>query len=63
MIRRVGWFTQQDPIKLSGGESLFRFANSVQTWTDVFGLFGIPIFGISDNTARNLENQFQAERY
>lgn len=59
MIRRVGRFTQQDP----GGESLFRFANSVQTWTDVFGLFGIPIFGISDNTARNLENQFQAERY
>ena len=45
-----------------GGESLYRFANSVQTWTDVFGLSGIPIFGISDIAARNLENQFQAEQ-
>lgn len=59
----IGRFTQQDPIKLLGGESLYRFANSVQTWTDVFGLSGIPIFGISDNAARNLENQFQAERF
>ena len=59
----IGRFTQQDPIKLLGGESLYRFANNVQTWTDVFGLSGIPIFGISDNAARNLENQFQAERF
>ena len=59
----IGRFTQQDPIGLAGGESLYRFANSVQTWIDVFGLSGIPIFGISDNAARNLENQFQAERF
>ena len=59
----IGRFTQQDSIKLLGGESLYRFANNVQTWTDVFGLSGIPIFGISDNAARNLENQFQAERF
>lgn len=59
----IGRFTQQDPIGLAGGESLYRFANSVQTWIDVFGLSGIPIFGISDIAARNLENQFQAERF
>lgn len=35
----------------------------MQTWTDVFGLSGILIFGISDNAAKNLENQFQAERF
>ena len=58
----IGRFTQQDPIGLAGGESLYRFANSVQTWIDVFGLSGIPIFGISDIAARNLENQFHTEQ-
>ncbi|MCL9778623.1 RHS repeat domain-containing protein [Neisseria subflava] len=58
----IGRFTQQDPIGLAGGESLYRFANSVQTWIDVFGLSGIPIFGISDIAAKNLENQFHTEQ-
>ena len=41
---------------------MYRFANNVQTWTDVFGLSGIPIFGISDIAAKNLENQFHTEQ-
>ena len=58
----IGRFTQQDPIGLAGGESLYRFANSVQTWIDVFGLSELQLFGISDIAAKNLENQFHTEQ-
>ena len=58
----IGRFTQQDPIGLAGGESLYRFANSVQTWIDVFGLSDLQLFGISDIAAKNLENQFHTEQ-
>lgn len=34
----IGRFTQQDPIRLAGGESLYRFAPNVMGWQDALGL-------------------------
>ena len=34
----IGRFTQQDPIKLLGGESLYAFAPNVFVWLDTLGL-------------------------
>ena len=34
----IGRFTQQDPIKLLGGESLYAYAPNVQNWLDWLGL-------------------------
>ena len=35
-----GRFTQQDPIKLAGGDNLYAFALNVQIWIDILGLKG-----------------------
>lgn len=55
----IGRFTQQDPIKLAGGESLYRFAPNVNGWTDVLGLEGLPSLprGNDDNVAGFLWNR------
>ena len=55
----IGRFTQQDPIKLLGGESLYAYASNVQNWIDFSGLapFGPQTFGISERAASNLYNQ------
>ncbi len=34
----IGRFTQQDPIKLAGGNNLYQFAPNVQFWIDSSGL-------------------------
>ncbi|WP_301178357.1 DUF2345 domain-containing protein [Neisseria dumasiana] len=54
-----GRFTQQDPIKLAGGESLYAYAPNVQKWMDFSGLqpFDLQAFGISDRAASNMYNQ------
>ena len=33
----IGRFTQQDPIRLAGGESLYIYAFNISRWTDVLG--------------------------
>ncbi|WP_114921716.1 RHS repeat-associated core domain-containing protein [Neisseria elongata] len=55
----IGRFTQQDPIKLLGGESLYAYAPNVQKWIDFSGLesFNLQSFGISERAASNLYNQ------
>ena len=55
----IGRFTQQDPIKLLGGESLYAYASNVQNWIDFSGLapFGPQTFGMSDRAVSNLYNQ------
>ena len=55
----IGRFTQQDPIKLTGGESLYAYAPNVQKWIDFSGLesFNLQSFGISERAASNLYNQ------
>lgn len=35
----AGWFVNQDPIGLLGGENLYRFAPNTQSWVDFLGLF------------------------
>ena len=34
----IGRFTQQDPIRLMGGENLYHFAPNAQSWVDLLGL-------------------------
>ena len=35
----IGWFTQQDPIRLMGGINFYAFAPNVQRWVDLLGLY------------------------
>ena len=46
----IGRFTQQDPIRLEGGESLYAYTPNVQEWIDFSGLesFNLQVFGISE---------------
>lgn len=55
----IGRFTQQDPIKLLGGESLYAYASNVQNWIDFSGLapFVPQTFGMSDRAVSNMYNQ------
>ena len=34
----AGWFVNQDPIGLWGGENLYWFGPNAQVWVDFFGL-------------------------
>nr|WP_308034879.1 RHS repeat-associated core domain-containing protein [Neisseria mucosa] len=39
----VGRFVSQDPIGLMGGENIYRFSNSIQSWIDPLGLDGFQL--------------------
>jgi len=34
----VGWFVNQDPIRLWGGENLYSFVSNANVWVDPLGL-------------------------
>lgn len=54
----IGRFTQQDPIKLLGGESLYQFAPNIQVWLDILGLFGNSY--LSYKAGQDREKQIQS---
>ena len=65
----AGWFVNQDPIGLLGGENLYRFAPNTQSWVDFLGLFtleklltvGIDPFEEGSIPAREPERNFTQE--
>ena len=64
-----GRFVNQDPIRLNGGENLYRFAPNTQSWVDFLGLFtleqlltvGIGPFEEGSIPARGPERNFTQE--
>lgn len=65
----AGWFVNQDPIGLLGGENLYRFAPNTQSWVVFLGLFtleklltvGIDPFEEGSISAREPERNFTQE--
>ena len=54
----MGWFVNQDPFGLLGGENLYLFAPNTQAWVNLWGLVklgGVAPYGSKRHVGDNLD--------
>lgn len=50
---RIGQFVSEDPIRLSGGENLYRYCVNSISWADPLGLDRVPLFDPNNRLSFN----------